>query len=152
MIKLWIVIHLAEGEQHNRPLPPVRDCALVTPFCPCPSGGLCTPLPHWHACTFLGIMKRPWMAQFHKICLFLEHRVPFAIIYVTFNNHKRIISYKLWKPHGEMKISLKKKIILLLISTEWKDAHISNFPQSKRTLKHVWSKNHGSGFLCMQVI
>ncbi len=24
--------------------PQVHDCALVTPFCPCPSGGLCTAL------------------------------------------------------------------------------------------------------------
>ncbi len=34
-----------------------------------------------------------------------------------------------WKPH------LGKK--LLLISSEWNDAHISNFPRSKRTLKHM---------------
>ncbi len=32
----------AEGEQ---PPLPVHDCALVTTFRPCPSGGLCTPLP-----------------------------------------------------------------------------------------------------------
>ncbi len=29
---------------------------------------------------------------------------------------------------------------LLPISSEWKGAHISNFPRSKRTLKHVWGK------------
>ncbi len=28
----------------DTPSPPVRDCALVTPFRPCPSGGLCMPL------------------------------------------------------------------------------------------------------------
>ncbi len=77
------------------------------------------------------------MAQCHKICLFLEHRVTFAMIYVKFNNHKRIISYSLWEGHGEMKISPWKKNKLLPISSEWKDTHISNFPQSKRTLKHM---------------
>ncbi len=58
------------------------------------------------------------------------------MIYVKFNNHKRIISYSLRKGHGEMKISPWKKK-LLPISSEWKDAHISNFPRSKRTLKHM---------------
>ncbi len=60
----------------------------------------------------------------------------FAMIYVKFNHHKRLISYSLWKGHGEMKISPWKKK-LLPISSEWKDAHISNFPRSKRTLKHM---------------
>ncbi len=33
----------------------------------------------------------------------------FAMIYVKFNNHKRIISYSLRKGHGEMEISPWKK-------------------------------------------
>ncbi len=32
----------------------------------------------------------------------------------------------------------KKK--LLAISSEWKDTHISNFPRSKRTLKHITAR------------
>ncbi len=91
---------------------------------------------HWHARTFLWIMKRPCMARCHEICLVLEHSVTFSMIYVKFNNHKRLISYSLWKGHGEMKISPWKKK-LLQISSEWKDAHISNYSQSKRTLIHM---------------
>ncbi len=45
------------------------------------------------------------MAQCHEMCLFLEHRVIFEIIYVKFNHHKIIISYSLGKGHGKMKIS-----------------------------------------------
>ncbi len=75
------------------------------------------------------------MAQCHKICLFLEDRVSFVMIYVKFNNHKRTIGYSLWNGHGKMKISPWKK--LLPISSEWKDAHISNSPPSKRTLIHM---------------
>ncbi len=49
------------------------------------------------------------MAQCHKICIFLEHRVTFAMIYVKFNDHKIIISYSLWNGHSEMKIAPWKK-------------------------------------------
>ncbi len=54
-------------------------------------------------------MKIPCMAQYHEICLFLEHRVTYAMMHVKFNNHKILISYSLWKGHGEMKISPWKK-------------------------------------------
>ncbi len=105
-------------------------------------------VPHWPTRTFLQIMKRPCMAQCHEICLFLEHRVTFAMICVAMIyvllccNHKILISYLLWKGHGEMKISP--------ISTERKDAHISNSPRWERTLIHVCGANitaRGSGVL-----
>ncbi len=57
------------------------------------------------------------MAHCHKICLILEHRVTFVMIYVKFNNNKIIISYSLWKGHGENLTLEKKKFanIYLLI-------------------------------------
>ncbi len=92
------------------------------------------------------------MAQCHKICLFLEHRVTFAMIYVKFNNHKRIISYSLWKGHGAMKISPWKKKTFANIFAVERCTHFK-FPTIKENTKtYVWSKNHGSGFLCTQVI
>ncbi len=87
-----------------------------------------------------------------KYVYFLEHRVTIAMIYVKFNNHKRIISYSLWKGHGEMKISPWKKITFANIFTVERCTDFK-FPTIKENTKtHVWSKNHGSGFLCMQVI
>ncbi len=85
------------------------------------------------------------MAQCHKICLFLEHRVTCAMIYVKFNNHKRIISYSLWKGHGEMKISpWKKKTSAAIFGVERRT--LFKIPTIKENTKtHVWSKNHGSG-------
>ncbi len=56
-------------------------------------------------------------------------------LYVKFNNHEILLRYSLWKGHGEMKISPWKK--KLPISSEWKDAHVSNIPRSKRTLIHT---------------
>ncbi len=91
-----------------------------------------------HPTDMLAWFSRLWkdLALHVMKCLFLEHRVTFAIIHVKFNNHKRVISYALWKGHGSMKISPRKKIPFL-ISSEWKDAHISNSPRSKRTLTHM---------------
>ncbi len=78
------------------------------------------------------MMKRPHMAQFHEMCLFLELRVRFAIIYVKFNNHKTTISYSLWKGHGEMKSHLENKTKKLLpISSESKDLTHFKFPTVK---------------------
>ncbi len=74
------------------------------------------------------------MAQCHKICLFLEHRVTFAMIYFKFNNYKRIISYSLWKGHGEMKISPWKKITFADIFGMERRTHFK-FPTIKENTK-----------------
>ncbi len=75
------------------------------------------------------------------------------MIYVKFNNHKRLISYSLWKGHGAMKnLTLEKKITFANIFRVERCTHFK-FPTIKEnTNTHVWSKNHGSGFLCKQVI
>ncbi len=75
------------------------------------------------------------MAQCHKICLFLEHRVTFAMIYVKFNNHKRIISYHCGRDMVKWKSHLGKKTFANIFGVE-RRTH-SNFPRSKRTLKHM---------------
>ncbi len=54
----------------------------------------------------------------------------FAMIYVKFNNHERIL-YSLWKGHGEIK---KKPANIFGVERR----HISNFPRSKRTLIHMY--------------
>ncbi len=95
-------------------------------------------------------MKRPCIAQCHKICLFLEHGVTFAMIYVKFNNHKRKISYSLWKGHGEMKISpWKKKTSADIFGLE-SHTH-SNFPRSERTLIHMCGAKITAQCSCTEV-
>ncbi len=88
-------------------------------------------------------MKRPSMAQCHKICLFLEHRVTFAMIYVKFNNHKRIISYSLWKGHGEMKISPWKKNFCRYL----RSGKTHTFQIKENTNTHVWRNKSRLGAL-----
>ncbi len=67
-------------------------------------------------------------------------------MHVKFNNHKRLISYSLWKGHGEINTTFAD-IFEVERRTHFK------FPTIKENTKtHEWSKNHSSGFLCTQVI
>ncbi len=89
------------------------------------------------------------MEQCHKICLFLEDRVLFVMIYVKFNNHKNNRLFIVERPWQNENITLEKTFTNIF-GVE-RRTHFK-FPTIKEnTNTHVWNKNHSSGSLWMQV-